>query len=31
VELASLHPDYPTRSFKPGENAWIVRILWSSQ
>lgn len=31
VELASLNPAYPTRSFKPTELAWIARILWASQ
>ena len=31
VELASLNPAYPTRSFKPSEIAWIARILWASQ
>jgi len=31
VELASLNPAYPTRSFKPIEIAWLARILWASQ
>lgn len=31
VELASLNPDYPVRSFKPSEIAWLARILWASQ
>lgn len=31
VELASLNPAYPTRSFKPSDLAWIARILWASQ
>ncbi|MEH6744519.1 S24 family peptidase [Hyphomonas sp.] len=31
VELASLNPAYPTRSFKPTEIAWLARILWASQ
>ena len=31
VELASLNPAYPLRSFKPSELAWIARILWASQ
>ena len=31
VDLASLNPDYPVRSFKPNEIAWIARILWASQ
>ena len=31
VELASLNPAYPTRSFKPSEIAWIALILWASQ
>jgi phage repressor protein C with HTH and peptisase S24 domain len=29
--LASLNRDYPVRSFRPGEIAWIARILWASQ
>ena len=31
VELASVNPDYPVRSFKPSEIAWLARILWASQ
>ncbi|MEE2922416.1 MAG: helix-turn-helix transcriptional regulator [Pseudomonadota bacterium] len=31
VELASLNPAYPTRSFRPSDLAWIARILWASQ
>lgn len=31
VELASLNPAYPVRSFKPSELSWIARILWASQ
>ncbi|CAN0371048.1 MAG: helix-turn-helix transcriptional regulator [Hyphomonas sp.] len=31
VELASLNPAYPVRSFKPSEIAWLARILWASQ
>lgn len=31
VELASLNPAYPVRSFKPVEIAWLARILWASQ
>ncbi len=31
IALASLNPDYPVREFKPGEIAWIARILWASQ
>lgn len=31
VELASLNPDYRVGCFRPGEIAWIARILWASQ
>ena len=31
VDLASLNPAYPTRSFKPPEIVWLARILWASQ
>ena len=31
IELSSLNPDYPPRTFKPSELAWIARILWASQ
>lgn len=31
VELLSLNPDFPSRSFAPGEIAWLARILWVSQ
>ncbi|WP_445679236.1 S24 family peptidase [Radicibacter daui] len=31
VELASLNPDFPPRSFHPSEISWMARILWASQ
>ncbi len=31
VELASLNPDHPGRTFKTAELEWIARILWASQ
>lgn len=31
IALASLDPHDPVREFKPGEIAWIARILWASQ
>ena len=31
VELLSLNPDHPVRTFPPGEILWLARILWVSQ
>ncbi|OJX70254.1 helix-turn-helix transcriptional regulator [Magnetospirillum sp. 64-120] len=31
IDLASLNPDHPGRSFTTEEVAWIARILWASQ
>ena len=31
VDLISLNPDHPVRSFKPSEILWLARILWVSQ
>ncbi len=31
VELASLNPEHPQRSFAPAEIEWIARIVWASQ
>lgn len=31
VELISLNPDHPVRTFKPAEVLWLARILWVSQ
>jgi phage repressor protein C with HTH and peptisase S24 domain len=31
VELASLNPAHPQRSFAPAEIEWIARIVWASQ
>ena len=31
VELGSINPDHPDRSFKPQEVEWIHRILWARQ
>ena len=31
VELISLNPDHPVRTFKPDEILWLARILWVSQ
>lgn len=31
VELISLNPDHPNRSFDVGEIDWIARIIWASQ
>ena len=31
VELVSLNPDHPVRTFKPSQINWIARILWVSQ
>lgn len=31
VELLSLNPEHPQRSFAPAEIEWIARIVWASQ
>ncbi|WP_300378052.1 helix-turn-helix transcriptional regulator [Henriciella sp.] len=31
VELVSLNPDHPDRTFKPSDILWLARILWVSQ
>lgn len=31
VELQSLNPDHPDRTFEAGEIEWIARIVWASQ
>lgn len=31
VELGSANPDHPDRVLKPGEIAWMARIVWASQ
>ena len=31
IELLSLNPDYPGRSLKSSEIAWMARIVWASQ
>ncbi|MBW3097466.1 S24 family peptidase [Pseudohoeflea coraliihabitans] len=31
IELTSLNPDHPNRSFKPSEIDWMARIVWASQ
>lgn len=31
VELASLNPAHPQRSFAPAEIEWLARIVWASQ
>ena len=31
VELHSLNPEHPNRSFAPSELEWVARILWASQ
>jgi phage repressor protein C with HTH and peptisase S24 domain len=31
IELRSLNPDHPDRSFRPDEIEWIARIIWASQ
>lgn len=31
VELASLNPSYPSRTFPRADITWIARILWASQ
>ena len=31
IELSSLNPDHPDRSFKTNEVEWIGRIVWASQ
>ncbi|OLP58299.1 DNA-binding protein [Xaviernesmea oryzae] len=31
IELHSLNPEHPNRSFEPAQVEWIARILWASQ
>jgi len=31
IELASLNPDYPGRTLKSADIAWMARIVWASQ
>lgn len=31
IELVSLNPDHPNRSFDMGEVEWVARIIWASQ
>ncbi|WP_421792921.1 S24 family peptidase [Hyphobacterium sp.] len=31
IELASLNPDYPGRTLKASDIAWMARIVWASQ
>ncbi|MGK2870740.1 MAG: S24 family peptidase [Alphaproteobacteria bacterium] len=31
VELASFNPEFPLRTFSPGDLSWIARIIWASQ
>lgn len=31
IELISLNPDHPVRTFKPADILWLARILWVSQ
>ncbi|MBB3949723.1 phage repressor protein C with HTH and peptisase S24 domain [Aureimonas jatrophae] len=31
VELASINPDFPTRTFDPKDLEWIARVVWVSQ
>ncbi|MEY9561802.1 phage repressor protein C with HTH and peptisase S24 domain [Sinorhizobium fredii] len=31
VELLSLNPDHPNRSFEMKDVEWIARIVWASQ
>lgn len=31
IELSSLNPEHPDRSFKPAEIDWMARIMWASQ
>jgi phage repressor protein C with HTH and peptisase S24 domain len=31
VELASLNPEHPPRTFKPREIEWMARIMWATQ
>jgi phage repressor protein C with HTH and peptisase S24 domain len=31
IELCSLNPDHPNRTFDPAEIEWIARIIWASQ
>ncbi|MBB4101527.1 S24 family peptidase [Allorhizobium borbori] len=31
IELVSLNPEHPNRSFDTGEVEWVARIIWASQ
>ena len=31
VELSSFNPEFPLRTFAPGDLHWIARIIWASQ
>lgn len=31
IELHSLNPEHPDRTFKPSEIDWMARIMWASQ
>ena len=31
IELASLNPEHPARTFAPGDIEWMARIMWASQ
>ena len=31
IELVSLNPDHPNRSFELSEVDWMARIIWASQ
>jgi phage repressor protein C with HTH and peptisase S24 domain len=31
IELSSLNPEHPDRSFDVSEIAWMHRIVWASQ
>ncbi|MNL56409.1 Peptidase S24-like protein [compost metagenome] len=31
IELLSLNPEHPNRSFEMSEVEWIARIIWASQ
>ena len=31
IELASLNPEHPARTFGPREIEWMARITWASQ
>jgi phage repressor protein C with HTH and peptisase S24 domain len=31
IELRSLNPEHPDRTFRPAEIEWLARIMWASQ